>query len=136
MPPDLPAFFTSSSWAQRSHAKTRLIAIYLPMYALLVAANASFQAHSSMTYLSKSSRVKYISLSMVISSRRIVRPAICGDRSRTGTVGVEQPPAFPGRPVGFLNDVLGVVLVAHHAEGHAVQGRSMLVNQSVEICLR
>ena len=38
-------------------------------------------------------------------------------------------PAGPGRAIGLLHDVFGLVPVSHHPIGHAIQGRAMIGDQ-------
>src|SRR4029077_12243053 len=51
------------------------------------------------------------------------------------TTDVEQLAAFPGRAEGVLQEVLRLVPVADHAEGHPVKRRTVLRDPTIKIAL-
>jgi len=50
--------------------------------------------------------------------------------------GLEQASALPSRPVGLLDNVLGLVAIAYHTVGQPVQGWTVIGHEAVEFSLR
>ncbi len=42
---------------------------------------------------------------------------------------VKQAATFPRRTKRFLHDIFGLVPIAHHSIGHAIQHRSVIITQ-------